>query len=294
MYFTPTLSPKETSGNVRDFVEDHRDELIQLMKSVLPFLILFVLVNSYVQYLLNLDAVEYLRDVKQPETMSDVKELMANIQGHSYGNPLTWVSFAFQIGVGYCFAVVAVGWHRLVLLGRNNYTSMSFLNPKKHEIEFVIMWTVMGTILPFLMVYLFKIDIWLVILLSVIFPYLFFKVSFYFPAKALDSNVSLISSFQLTNGYFFKFLFAMMRSCILVAIVYALVALIIGSVAASLAQDWYGDQMTSDLVRSMYEQMVGQPVMSVIAVFIFQPIFTVLGVTVLSNYFQHAMQNKSV
>lgn len=293
MYFTPTLSSKETSGNVRDFVEDHRSDLVQLMKSVLPFLIFFVSANIYVQYFLNLDAVQYMRDVKVPESLPDIIQLMTDVQIYSYSKVFTWVSFIFQIGIGYCFAVVAVGWHRLVLLGRNNYTPMSFLHPKRHELEFVIMWTILGTILPASAVFLFKIDIWLVVMMLIVLPYIFFKVSFYFPAKALDSNVSLGASFQLTSGYFVKFLFAMIRSSIRVGVVYFLVALILGSVAASLAELWYGEQMTSDLVRSMYEQLIGQPIMSVIFFFLFQPILTVLGVTVLSNYFQHAMQNKS-
>lgn len=294
MYFTPTLSSKETSKNVRDFVEGHRSELVQLMKSVLPLLIFLVCANACVQYFMNLDAVQYISDVKVPETVPDIIQLMTDIQIHSYGKILTWVSFVIQIGIGYCFAVVAVSWHRLVLLGRNNYTPMSLLNPQRHELEFVIMWTILGTILPASMVFLFKIDIWLLVMMLIIFPYLFFKASFYFPAKALDSNVSLRASFQLTNGYFVKFSFAMIRACIRIGAVYALVALIISSVATSLAQQWYGEQITSDLVRSMYEQLIGQPIMSVIIVFLFQPVLTVLGVTVLSNYFQHAMQNKSV
>ncbi|PCJ97789.1 MAG: hypothetical protein COA45_08865 [Zetaproteobacteria bacterium] len=294
MYFTPTLSSKETSAHVREFVSEHRSELGSLMKSILPFLLFFLCANLYVQYFLSMAGVEFMRDVAMPETLSGYMQLMTDVQRHSYGNILTWVSFVLQISIGYCFAVIAVSWHRLVLLGRGNYEPMDFLKPQKHELDFVIMWTMLGTILPASMVFFFQIDLWLIVLTLIILPYLFFKVSFYFPAKALNSSVSLKSSFQLTSGYFWKFSFAIMRSCIRVGVIYFLFALIVGSIAASLAQTLYGDQMTSDIVRSMYEQLIGQSIMSVILVFLFQPLFTVLGVTVLSNYFQHAMQNKTV
>ena len=293
MDFTPTLSSKETSKNARDFVSEHKAELGSMMKSILPYLLLLACANLYVQYFINMDAVDFMRDIQPPETFDEIMQLIIDAQRYSYGNFLTWVSYLLQICIGYCFAVIAVSWHRLVLLGRNNYEPMAFSNPQRHELEFVIMWTVLGTILPVILAALFQMDIWLIVLMFVISPYLFFKVSFYFPAKALNSNVSLKSSFQLTGGYFWKFFFAIIRSIIRVGFIYFIFSMVVNIFVSRLAQTWYGNEITSDFMRGMYEQVVGQPIMSVALLFIFQPLFTVLGVTVLSNYFQYAMQNKT-
>ena len=292
--FEPVLAPKGVAFNARMFVKEHKGELRLLMKSVFPYLLVLAVSSIYFGYYIRMDTISYLEEVSPPKTMEGILRLMDEAQSRSFSNPMLYFLFIVQVLIGYFFAVVAVSWHRLVLLGTEGYEPMHALRPRRSEIDFVIMWTFLGSIIPYSLSVLYGVNMWSVILLSVITPYIMFKISFYFPAKALDSHLSLGNSFRLTSGFFWKFLFSIIRSLWRVSLVFFVIMVVVGAVCGGLSLVAFEGQMTSSFMKGAYHQILIQPVQILLTVFIFQPLFTVLGVTVLSNYYQHALRHKPV
>lgn len=292
--FEPSLEPKEAALKVRGFVKENRAELKRLMASVFPYLLILTVLSIFFDYQIQMDLIEYMKTMDIPKTQQDILAFINHTVSLSYTSVYFYIGFFSKLLIGYCFASIAVSWHRLVLLGHDRYEPMSPLAPTRSELHFILMWTAIGTLLPFLLGVVSGINFWSVVLLAIILPYLTFKISFYFPAKALDSHLSFKQSFHLTNGYFWKSVFLGFRSFWRVTLVFAAIGLLMGAFGGMLARSFYYDDMTSAFIRGAYNQMATQPFQTVITVFFFQPLLTVLGVTVLSNYYQHALRHKSV
>ena len=123
-------------------------------------------------------------------------------------------------------------------------------------------------------------------------PYLLFKISFYFPAKALDSHISFQDSFRLTNGYFWKSTFTSFRAFWRVILVLIGIGFVAAFVGAVIGQILFVTSDVDPFLKGAYNQVVNQAFQTVIVIFFFQPLFTVLGVTILSNFYQHALRHK--
>ena len=115
--------------------------------------------------------------------------------------------------------------------------------------------------------------------------YLGFKTCFYFPSKAVNDTITLRQSFHMTKGYIWKLVATSFRAAFklwLIMLVYLLlsVGLIVGlgTIMANGADS---------IVFTLAGFLLGLPV-----VLYFQPLLTIIGVTALSNYYQHALQNK--
>ncbi len=67
---------------------------------------------------------------------------------------------------------------------------------------------------------------------------------------------------------------------------------VVGIISAFVAAGVFGTGSVDPFLKGAYNQVVNQAIQTVIVVFVFQPLFTVLGVTILSNYYQHALRHK--
>jgi len=291
--FEPVLDSKEAGQAVRDFVSSHRADLKMLFAFVFPYLLVLTALSICFDYRVQMDTILYMEEVTPPQTSQEMIAFINEVANISYSSVLFYISFLVKILIGYCFATIAVSWHRLVLLGRERYEPMLPLSPTRNEIEFIAVWTIVGTILPFLFGFLSGINLWFVVLTSLILPYFMFKMSFYFPAKALDSHLPFKYSFRLTKGYFWKFFLTNLRTFWRVMGVMFLLSLIAGFVGGALTPFFFVNMGDSSFIKGAYSQAVVQPIQTVLTTFIFQPLFTVLGVTVLSNYYQHALRSKN-
>ncbi len=290
MYFNPTLSPKDTSLNVRTFIKEHKTEFWTLVRLVLPYLCVLVPISMYLTFVVGLEMAEVVRSYPEPKTLQEVMDFTSFLIKSAYFKPLNLLAILVNIAIAYCFAVIAISWHRLVLLGPENCAPMSILSPQKHELQFVMMLMLISVVFPNILFNFFHIGF--VFLISILSFYVFFRISFYFPAKAVDANISLSDSFKLTKGYFGKFFFSMIRAFFRVALVYLAVSFLVGMISGVVTMYLFQDQITSEFVRGFYNQTVNQPLLMIPLFFYFQPVFTVLAVTILSNYYQHALQNK--
>lgn len=303
--FRATYTSKDTATNVRGFVKGNMDEFHKILKAVLPYLILMVCASSYFQYLqlqeLAPKFIEFQKELMEelrqnPENAAEI-ETKAFQEGFMKGmqeglnGPLFYAGFLVQLFAGYCYAMIAINWHRVVLLGPKQYKPMEFLNPEKHELEFIAVLAVISIILPAIVsVTAFKqlLDmkseaIIGIALVAIVFPYILYKISFYFPAKAVGSSIAFRDSFDLTRGYFWKFIWAFILSTIRVFGVLVLYSFIAGAIAGALKFVIIPDMSAED--RFIAEQMLQQSINIPIMLY-FQPLLTVLGVTVLSNYYQ--------
>lgn len=292
MYYSASYGAKETSSNVRDFIKVHKGDLWRLVRSVAPLLLILAILSIFAEYYLGQKALKYMGAQGTPQTSTELFEIMRDISLSVYTDPIGWFSIILQILIGYCFAVIAVSWHRLALLGPDRSEAMQMLSPQKHEINFVAVWTMVSVVLPHMMAVLMNMSMAYVLVSSVVFPYLFFKLSFYFPAKALDSHLSFKNSFVLTKGLFFKFMLSVFLSFWRIMLVLFVFSLVMGFIAGILAGILLPVEGVSDYTMGAQRQIVNQILMKLPVTFYFQPIFTVLGVTVLSNYYQYALQNK--
>lgn len=291
-HFQPTFGVKDASLNVKEFIKSHKSEFKHIMGKIMPFLIITACTLIYVNHFLLMDAIEVMKNGSVPKTVNDIIQNTRDMQALSYSKPLYYVGILLQVLLAYCFAVLAVSWHRLILLGADNCEPMSFLKPKKHEIEFIMMWTMIGIIIPHVLSFLMNLNMASVIISTLVLPYIFLKISFYFPAKAVNSHITFVSSFKLTKGYVWKMFLALIRANLKLICILLVVSIIIGAVGGGIALAIFSDEITSSYMKGAYQQVAIQPLQVLVQVLYFQPLFTVLGVSVLSNYYQYALQNK--
>lgn len=286
----PTIGAKDTAKTVTAFIKEHKPYFWQLVKQVAPYLLLVLLISMVLNYF------------SMKDMFAKIDEVRAGaIDPESISNPFyTLISHFIALIDAYIFAVVAVSWHRLCLQPVEQYRPMNILKPEKHEIEFVLMWCVIGYIIPVALTYLplafgagglsTVIAVISGLTLVFIFPYLIYKFSFYFPAKAINQSVTFGQSFQLTKGYFWKVGWAYLLAAIvpiILMIVYMLgITFLSAPVMALFAQNAASGTMdASFMIPSMAFLFISTG--GVIIYFV--PLFTVIGVTVLSNYFQHSL-----
>lgn len=290
--FEPALKPKDVALNCRTFVKEHKRELKEMMKPIYPYLLVLLALSMYITYILQLETINFMKTMPPAKSVDDFFEYINKVQENSYSSFVFYLSWILNIAVGYCFAILAISWHRLVLLGKGQYETVSFLYPKKNEIQFVVLWTFLSALIPTLISItgFNAVAIFCLFLL----PYICFKISFCLPARALDTKLSFSQSFKLSNGYFWKFLFATLRSTWRLILVLVVLGLVFGIIGGAVAKIIYAKEITAPHLAGAYSQIFSQQIGTALMVLFFQPLFTVIGVTVLSNYYQHALRNKIV
>lgn len=274
-HFKATAGIGETAVNARDFVRENKDIFWTVFKPLIPYIAALIFIDVVIAY------AQFIQNPDDP----------------AVGN--------FQPGgiiASYFFSCLIITWHRVVLDGPDRFKAMNPFKPEKRDWAFIGMGIgvfMIGFIIPFLVGIISGVIAGLTgmkFMLILIFPaviyamYLTFKFLFYFPSKATGNNLTLKQSYKLTKGYVWKIIasnFLAAWRVILAMMGYLFLAFasiaFLGSVAGFSGAD--GDTMGN--AAFMMGALVMVPV-----TFYLQPLLTVLGVTVLSNYYQHAMQNR--
>ncbi len=251
-HFKATKSIFETAANTRAFVKDNKDVFWAAFKPLIPYIFGLLLLDLIISFII--------------------------------GRTFSFGSFA----ANYFFAALAITWHRVVLLGPDQYEAMNPFKPKKHELIFMLMGVgvalvVLAIVGLFIAVsailgpVFLALSVFLGIFLSI---FLSARFGFYFPAKAVNADLSLINAFHLSKGYVFNLLTAPFFACWRL-ILGMMGAIIVASIFMALLSQFAQGQ-------AIFEFLIQLPIL-----FYFQPLLTIIGITILSNYYQHALQNKA-
>ncbi len=298
-YYDVALKPTDVSENVRAFVKQHQPEFIHLVKKLGVYILVLMALTFVTQHYATIEMEEQLVTLQadmeahgDDASFGDVMGSINNLQAEMYASPYTWAGFILQLLIAYVYAVIAISWHRLVLLGPDHSEPMDIWSPQKHEKDFIFVLMLVSLIIPNVFNYLMISGMsttpgamgLAAIIFTVMFIYLSFKICFYFPARAVNSDMDMSTSFRLTKGYFWKLLWAYIRASIrvigLLLLYYMVASMAIMPLVFMSGTD--GGMVATNIAGFL----IALPVM-----LYFQPLLTVLGVTVLSNYYQHAMQN---
>ena len=252
-HFEPTLGAGVTGICAREFVKSHMGEFWAIFKPLFPFIAGLHL----------LDAV--------------VADAFSFENGFFIGGVIAL----------YFSTVLAISWHRVVIQGPDNYTPMNPFNPQRHEWAFIGM-----GIATFCFVFLVAfvsvygaasteslVMVGLAAIVTLFAMYFSYRLSFYFPAKAVNAEITVDQAFCLTKGYVLKLLGATLAAAwpiVLAVIVWGIIAGVLVSI------------LPSDNAMNTVGFIMALPMTT-----FFQPVMTVLGVTVLSNYYLYSLQNDS-
>ncbi len=269
--FNATLDTKETAANVRDFVNRNMDVFWDIFKPLIPYIAILTAVDLFMTFF-----------VMEPD-------------------PETGDPSEFELGgviASYFYTCLVISWHRVVLDGPDKYVPMNPFKPQKSEWAFIGM-GICVFLIPFICGLIGGVILALTgqkILFILLIPLMFFaiyltlKLIFYFPSKATGNTITLKQSYAMTTGYIWKMFAANIRAVlkILLSVILYLIAgfitiAVIGGTAVAMGAENMGG------LGGAMGALVMLPV-----IFYFQPLMTIIGVTVLSNYYQHALQNKPI
>ncbi len=191
----------------------------------------------------------------------------------------------------YFYACLAITWHRIVLHGPERADPVNPFKPEKSDLAFMGM----GIALPvglFLIGALFLLPTLIVpaagLLLVIVIPlliYVFMRCSFYFPAKAVRAHLSLKDSYKASKGYLWKLMMGGFYAAWRLSLVIAIYSFILsGIINGATAGEIFSHQVI----------MIAHFLLNLPTMIYFAPLSYVLGIGVLSNYYQHAMQNKTL
>lgn len=256
----PTYGIIETGRNVYAFTNAHKKELWGILLPLLPWILAL-----------------HFFDVVAQAVLPPEKEI-----------------FAFgSLFATYFYACFAISWHRVLLFGAEHAQRMNPFKPEKSDLGFffmgLVLWVaffVMGFAVGYLQATGSSMTLYAAISTFVLL-YFFYKMSFYFPAKAVRSHMSLHESFMRTRGYFWRMVIApflsMWRSLLVFCLFFIMMVIVIGAVAPVLG--YINPEVPPP---PAFQLLLG--VLITPAVVYFYPLFYAYGVGVLSNYYQHALQ----
>ncbi len=258
IHFAPVLPTGHASKNARTFVTEYKELFWNILKPLIPYILALNLFDALITGL-----------------------FLADSEGE------------FQVGAmlsSYFIGVLAITWHRVVIHGPDNYEPMNIFKPKKHELAFIlapalltVLYFAVAAILIILSAALSQILAVLIGLAAVIFGVIgAMRISFYLPGKAVNANMTFKKSWHMTKGYIWRLMtagFYAIWRVLLICMLYLAGAVFIASTISAAAG------MTGFIL----------PLILFIAFIpfniFFEPLLTVLGVTVLSNYYQWAINN---
>ena len=259
-HFTPTLPVGETSVNVRNFIKNNMDTFWAILKPLLPFIVGLELIDIFINHFF---------------FAASNKELTLG-----------------SLVASYFVGALMISWHRVVIHGADRYVPMNPFKPKKSELAF--MFVPFGLALAYgfgsivLAVAAAKLGspaiAGIILAIAVLFGLVAaFKICFYLPAKAVDAGITFKQSWNMTTGYLWKIFTAGFLSgwrVVLVMMVYAVGA---GAIGGIIGGTLFG---VHTLGFNLLLFVVLLPI-----IVLAQPLLAVIGVTVLSNYYQWAINN---
>lgn len=184
----------------------------------------------------------------------------------------------------------------MVLLGAENYKPVNILKPEKSDIEFFVL-LMFFNIIPLIVVFSAIVSVGILTMLLMVFGfcavfYYLYRVSFLFPAKAVGAQIGMQTSYVLTEGSFWAFNMSFLRSTIRVVAVVFIYVVVLQIIVTLLTP--VDDSVSLDfaqLFQPTFATHILPSILHLPLTLYFQPLLTVLGVTVLSNYYQYALQN---
>lgn len=253
--FVPTLGIKDTSQNVRNFVDENKDVFWDVFKPLMPYIVTLFFIDTVLAAFFN---------------------------------------FPFPIGQiisSYFMMALIITWHRVVIHGRDNYVPVNPLAPKKSELMFIgmgVFLSLAGILAIFSFTYfgalLGKPVAFVGAFVSVVlFIFMIFRFSFYFPAKATGAPITLAQSYRMSGGYCVKIFIANLRATFRLLILAICYGLVFGIIVGVLSTVLSGSAGIAHLVQFAFQMPLK---------LYFEPLITVIGITVLSNYYQYVLQNK--
>lgn len=270
-HFKATLDIKETALNAQNFVKENKSVFWDVFKPLIPYLIGFFLIDIIISLLLM---------TPDPET--------GEIREFSIG----------ELFSAYISTCLIISWHRVVLHGPDKYQAMNPLKPQKADLAYIGVGLLIFLVIPIAVGALIGLIIGIsgtpaiaLLFLPVFIALVFFglKVVFYFPSKATGNDITLKQSIKMTDGYIWK-MFAAGFLANLKTLGYLILYLIAGLLALGMT-GFIAVSLLNDSFLEYAGFIVGS-MLSLPIILYFQPLLTILGVTVLSNYYQHALQNK--
>lgn len=287
--FEPTFGIIDSAKNTFKFLASNQDEFWKLVKYVAPALIACtILTNLFLHLFLDPSQIETFKSIETgTKNTEELKEFFKETQF------LKLILIIAPIGLfmSYLLALFAISWHRLVLLGKDNYEHMKILKPKRHEFKYIFatIWMsilIMLITIPFMLIsailptMLGIIGAILTLPIILFVPiYLLLRWCFYFPAAAADFDINLKKASILSKGYKLRLALCFLLCVVPVAFALSALKLILTSIA----------KLLPDSIETFSSIILMLP-----NTLIFEPLVIVIGVTVLSNYYQHALQNKGV
>lgn len=280
LYFQPTAGYKDTAKNVYTYVKDHLDVFWDIFKPLIPYIAICIFLDALIT--------EYYMGVN-PKT--------------GQKNPF----FLFTIVAHYFNTCLIVSWHRVIIHGPDRYEPMKPFKPKKSELIFIGMGiavlvgvlicsiiigastlffaiiskslgTSFGGLFPIIAgLFVFAFATWC-----------FARASFYFPSKATGDTLSIGEAFKLTHGYAWRLIIVPLLSMwkvILASIIYLALGFVVLMVAIMITGGEDG------LISAGLGAVIAGFIYNAPIHFFFTPIMTIITITVLSNYYQYAVQN---
>lgn len=258
-HFTPVFPANEAAQNARNFVRENQDAFWTVLKPLLP----------YILALHALDAVIMGLFVSDPDK-------------------------SIQIGgifVSYFTSMLMISWHRVVIHGADRYEPANPFKPKRHELAFIFVPLLIsaamglgGVVSVIALASLSQaVAIAVGLLLLIFFCIVAFRVLFYLPGKAVNADMTLRKSWAMSKGYIWKLInsgFLATWRVILAYIAYLVAAAVLGSMIGNAL---FGP---GGILFYLFFYIVMLPLFAY-----FTPLLSVLGVTVLSNYYQWAINN---
>jgi len=259
-YFKPTLEAREAGIEARGFVKANMKTFWDLWKPLLPWIIGASVLDLAITTL-----------------------FFANSEG-GFG--------LFGALSGYFYAVLIISWHRVTIDGPDKFTPMSPFKPQRHEWVYIGVYAglFIGLTLACVAVVLVTARMFgeiAAVLATFVFIiagfFVGFRLCLYFPAKAINADITLKEAFAMSEGYLWKLLVASFHATIFVLLGmmgYMLAAGLVGGLTGGLIVS--GDQAPG-LGTIFFAYLLMMPVD-----LFFVPVMTVLGVTLLSNYYMLA------
>lgn len=266
LHFIPAFGSKKIANESADFIKENFATFLRVFKPLAP----------YIGGLVFLDALVNSQWMPEGKTVS-IGGLAAN----------------------YFLACLVISWHRVVILGKDHTVAVNPLKPTKNELIF------MGTALlvffiPMIIGVTFSfisdsadnfvtaalIGLIASLMISVL---AYYKFAFFFPAKATGHKISFLQSMKMTKGYIEKIISTSIRAIsrlVIKMIVFAGIGILAAKVLKVLikqpALDPHIDTALYDFIFPLAFALY------------FLPLIIITGVTVLSHYYQCALNDKGM
>lgn len=264
--FEPIFDVRDAAKYAREFVRSHMPVFWHIFKPLMPFIAICYFIDTV---------------------------LLAYFK----------ISFPFgSLGAAYFMFALVISWHRVIIHGAQDYKAVNPFNPQKDELRFMGM--ALGVAIMFVLSIMIAAGVGALIApafgfllgaaVALIGVQYLFRISFYFPARATGTLLTLKQSNQMTKGICLKifsanFLASWRVLLVIMAYAFFVVGLFTGvllGIFVRQPETFSGSELAVPAMVHLVMYLVNMPIK-----LFFEPIITVIGVTILSNYYQYVMRN---